>query len=116
LDNKVILKSRSDLSKARTPQELKNAKESPGSFGNKGYYGLPLPLIPDIRSTEVKEGTVGKLLEAFGVKKKYDRQIELQKGPNKKANRYLIWQYTRLIKTLEGTKVKGTPDIPAHIV
>jgi hypothetical protein len=84
------MKSRADLSKARTLVENKKTLEATGSFGNKGYFGLPLPLIPDIRATEVIEGSVGKLLEVFGVKRKYDRTINLKRGPNRKANRYLI--------------------------
>jgi hypothetical protein len=98
------------------PIEIKTTVAAPGNFGSKGYFGLPLPLIPDIRATEVKEGTVGKLLEVFGVRKKYERQVELQKGPNRKANKYLLYQYNRLIKSLEGVKVQGNSSTPAKVI
>jgi hypothetical protein len=114
--DKVTIKSRTDLSKARTRTELKNTREATGKFGNKGYYGLPLPLIPDIRATEVLDGAVGRLLEVFGVKRKYDRKVNQYSGPNRKANRYLIWQYKRLIKTLEGKTVEGNSTTAAHVI
>ncbi len=111
----IIMKSRGDLSGVRTKDEIKLAERAEGSFGNKGFYGTPLPLIPDIRSSEVVDGVFGKLLEAFGVKRKFDRNVILKRGPNKKANRYLTFQYKRLIKTLEGQVVPGTSLVPAHV-
>ncbi|HYT40827.1 MAG TPA: hypothetical protein VEP90_00645, partial [Methylomirabilota bacterium] len=83
---------------------------------NKGFYGTPLPLIPDIRKCEVSEGIVGTLLNAFGVSKRFGREITLHQGPNKRLNRYLVFQYKRLIKSIDGSTIKGTIDKPAHIV
>ncbi|HYT42844.1 MAG TPA: hypothetical protein VEP90_10880 [Methylomirabilota bacterium] len=75
-----------------------------------------MPLLPDIRKSEVSGGTVGKLLEAFGIVKGFDRRVTLYQGPNKRKNRYLVYQYKRLIKSIDGELVKGTIDIPGHVV
>jgi len=98
--------SRSDLSQTNPNREALY-KDKSFTFNNKGFYGTPLPLIPDIRKSEVSEGIVGTLLEAFGVAKRFDRQVTLSQGPNKRANRYLVYQYNRLIKSIDGTTVKG---------
>jgi hypothetical protein len=34
----IIMKSRADLSKTRTPLEVKTTVKAPGNFGNKGYF------------------------------------------------------------------------------
>jgi hypothetical protein len=65
---------------------------------------------------EVSEGVVGTLLEIFGVSKRFDRQVTLFQGPNRRSNRYLTYQYTRLIKSLHGTMVKGASTSPSHVV
>jgi hypothetical protein len=109
--------SRSDLSKTRSPDDIKLLLQDKDiCFGNKGFYGTPLPLIPDIRTSDVSEGIVGKLLEAFGVRKKFGRTVTLYQGPNKRSNRYLVIQYNRLIKSIDGSTVKGTEHTPAHVV
>jgi hypothetical protein len=112
----IIMKSRGDLSAARSDEENKRVREAEGTFGSKGFYGTPLPLIPDIRSSEVVDGVFSTLLESLGVRRKFDRNVVLYRGPNKKANRYLIFQYKRMIKTLEGQIVSGNPITPAHVV
>ena len=100
--------SRGDLSRTRPAEELaKIYLDKEVTLGNKGFYGTPLPLIPDIRKSEVSEGAVGALLDAFGVSKRFERVVTLQKGPNKKSNRYLVFQYKRLIKSIDGTINKG---------
>jgi hypothetical protein len=112
-DAKIV--SRSDLSKA---YELSSIREEDKqvTYGGKGFFGTPLPLIPDIRKTEVGLGLVGTLLEALGVSKKFERVVTLRKGPNKRINRYLIFQYRRLIKSINGNLVKSSSNRPAHVV
>ncbi|HYT41841.1 MAG TPA: hypothetical protein VEP90_05815, partial [Methylomirabilota bacterium] len=106
-----------ELSKANLPfYRTRLLEQKDICFGNKGFYGTPLPLIPDIRKSEVSEGVVGKLLEIFGVAKKFERQVTLNKGPNKRSNRYLVFQYERLIKSVNGTIVRGNSDTPSHVV
>jgi hypothetical protein len=85
-------------------------------FSDKGFYGTPLTLIPDVRKIEVEEGIVGQLLEAFGVGKTFERVVTLYKGPNKNLNRYLVYQYKRLIKSIDGVLVSGRVDEAAHVV
>jgi hypothetical protein len=109
--------SRGDFSQANTREARASLlKDKDICFGNKGFYGTPLPLIPDIRSCDVMDGTVGKLLEAFGVKKKFGRIVTLNKGPNRRSNRYLVLQYIRLIKSLDGSIVSGSVDTLSHVV
>jgi hypothetical protein len=48
---------------------------------SKGYHGLPLPLLPDIRKAEVDVGTLGRLLALFGVNKRINRVVTLHPGP-----------------------------------
>ncbi len=111
------LGSRSDLSKTRTEKELQDLFDDKSiCWGSKGFFWTPLPLLPDIRKSEVSGGTVGKLLEAFGIVKGFDRRVTLYQGPNKRKNRYLVYQYKRLIKSIDGELVKGTIDIPGHVV
>jgi hypothetical protein len=86
------------------------------TFAGKGFFGTPLPLIPDVRKSEVGEGVVGQLLESLGVSKKFESVVTLSKGPNKRLNRYLVYQYTRLIKSIDGTLVRGSPELPAHVL
>jgi hypothetical protein len=108
--------SRGDLSEANPKEARVNLlKDRDLCFGNKGFYGSSLPLIPDIRSSEVNGGVVGKLLEAFGVKKKFGRIVTLYQGPNRRSNRYLVFQYNRLLRSIDASPVKGTADSIAHI-
>lgn len=108
--------SRADLSSANPKEErAKLLKDKELCFGNKGFYGSPLPLIPDIRSSDVTEGLVGGLLETFGVRKRFGRIVTLYQGPNRRANRYLVIHYNRLIKSIDGQTVKGSADTIAHI-
>jgi hypothetical protein len=113
------LASRGDLSGTRSVDEIRKMKaDKTIVFGSKGFYGTPLPLIPDIRKSEVSEGAVGILLEALGVShiKKFERYVTLTQGPNKRSNRYLRIQYKRLIKSIDGIIVPGDSNTPAHVV
>jgi hypothetical protein len=109
--------SRSNLSATRPKDErMLLYSDKTLSFNNKGFFGTPLPLIPDVRKTEVSDGVVGLLLESLGVKKRFDRVVTLQKGPNKRLNRYLVYNYKRLIKSIDGTLVPGNVDKMAHVI
>lgn len=68
----------------------------------KGWRGTPLPLLPDIRHTEIKIGELDTLLSKYGIAKKTGGEVTLYPGPNKKANRYLDNQYKRIIKRAGG--------------
>jgi hypothetical protein len=114
---KVRNMSRSNLSATRPKDErMLLYSDKTLSFNNKGFFGTPLPLIPDVRKTEVSDGVVGLLLESLGVKKRFDRVVTLQKGPNKRLNRYLVYNYKRLIKSIDGTLVPGNVDKMAHVI
>jgi hypothetical protein len=107
--------SRSDLSVLNpTREELIEDKEL--TFSTKGFYGTPLPLIPDIRKSEVSEGFVSNVLQLFGLQKKFERKVTLFQGPNKRANRYLVFHYRRMIEAIDGTIVKGNVNTPGHVV
>jgi hypothetical protein len=109
--------SRADFSATRSPAERNSlSKRKEFFYGNKGFYGTSLPLISDIRKSEVSVGIVGALLEAYGVKRKFERTVTLHAGPNRKSNRYLVHEYNRLIKAMNGTPIKGDINIQAHVV
>jgi hypothetical protein len=109
--------SRTELSLVNDPINRKKLLEDKTlSFSSKGFYGTPLPLIPDIRKSEVSEGVVGQLLEALGVSKKFESIVTLSKGPNRRLNRYLVYQYKRLIKSIDGTLVEGNSSKSAHVI
>jgi hypothetical protein len=111
------LVSRTDLSLANESESRsKTLDDKTVTFTGKGFFGPPLPLIPDIRKSEVSEGVVGQLLEALGVSKRFERVVTLSKGPNKRSNRYLVYQYKRLIKSIDGTLVKGDSNKPPHVI
>jgi hypothetical protein len=111
------LMSRGELSRVRPQSEIdKVIEDREVFFGSKGFYGSPLPLIPDIRESEVSEGIVSTLLSAFGISKRFGRVVTLTQGPNKRLNRYLVHQYKRLIKSIDGTLTKGDKFKPAEIV
>ncbi len=49
----AVLRSRSDLSATRTESERESLFDDKSiCWGNKGFYGTHLPLIPDIRKSE----------------------------------------------------------------
>ena len=109
--------SRGDLSTTTDPQVRKELLEDKAlTFNNKGFFGTPLPLIADIRTSEVREGITGKLLDALGISKRQGRIVTLRKGPNKRLNRYLVFQYTRLIKSIKGTLIKGDIEQSSHVL
>jgi hypothetical protein len=108
--------SRSDLSHTRSAEDRQaQIEDKTIFFANKGYYGTPLPLIPDIRSAIVSEGKIGELLSALGVSKRFERYVTLKQGPNKRSNRYLTIQYERLIHSIDGSFVKGDHENMSHI-
>jgi hypothetical protein len=108
--------SRSDHSKANTDLiRLIHRGDKKVRYGDKGYFGTPLPLIPDIRRCEVEDGIVGKLLQAFGVKKSFNRKVTLFGGPNHRKNRYLRIHYTRLIQSIGGEMLESDSYTPAHV-
>ncbi len=59
---------------------------------------------------------MGLLLEVFGIVKKFERRVTLHQGPNKRSNRYLVHQYTRLIKSIDGTMLKGDKSTMSNVV
>jgi hypothetical protein len=86
----------------KDPIELANGKV------NKGFAGTSLPLFPDIRNIIVEAGALSRVLSLFGVKKQVGRSISLLKGPNHRSNRYLRFQYTRLIKSIGGVVCRSS--------
>lgn len=71
--------------------------------GGSRFWGLPLPLLPDISLSSVEVGEEGSLLKLYGIKQREGTIVQLAKGPNRKANRYLKFQYIRLLESLGGT-------------
>lgn len=75
-------------------------KVRPGRF-----LSTPLPLFADIRSASVEVGKLSKFFSWFGISLKEGGRVSLFKGPNGRANRYLRFQYIRMLKAL-GAKIE----------
>lgn len=114
------------------PGENKIKIKSSDSKGHRPgrFVNTSLPLLPDIRKASVDKGKYSKFFELFGLKLRVDSETILEKGPNKKANRYLRYNYIRMVKSLFGTVefasvkrtfiIKGEPtlmktSIPIHV-
>lgn len=65
------------------------------------YYNTSLPLIPDVRSLKIQEKPYDFYLSLFKIftrkSAKGGNKIILRGGPNGRANRYLKYQYSRLL-------------------
>lgn len=78
------------------------------------YYNTSLPLIPNIRHLSVQEKCHDVFLNLFGIKSRKCESdgnlVILRSGPNKRANRYLKYQYSRLMNQLCAYKVLIDPE------
>ena len=86
--------------KARTTEFTKVGTYS-GNSSN--YLNTSLPLIPDVRQMSVIKGLKDLAISLFGINRFLkDTSIILQGGgPNGRANRYLKYQYKRLLTRIE---------------
>jgi hypothetical protein len=73
---------------------------------SKGWLGTGLPLIPNISKSEVEVGTLSNVLELFGLKRREGTRVILYHGPNGRSNRYLRFQYQRLVFSIGG-RIRG---------
>lgn len=73
-----------------------------GSGGCK-FLGLPFPLLPDISTSHVAVGGDNPVLKPYGISQREDTVVSLFQGPNRKANRYLKWQYIRMLSSIGAT-------------
>lgn len=99
---------------SRLTQEPYNLKPSEmgGGGGGSRFLGLPLPLLPDISKSQVEVGVDHEVLKVYGIKQRADTKVLLWKGPNRKANRFLKFQYARMIQSIGGTLHKtGEPSL-----
>lgn len=76
--------------------------EMAGGGGGK-FLGLPLPLLPDISKSIVEVGEEHSLLKIYGIEQRNGTKVSLFRGPNRKANRYLRYQYSRMLEAIGGT-------------
>lgn len=92
---------------SRLTEEPYNLKPSEmGGGGGSKFLGLPLPLLPDISKSQVEVGVDQEVLKIYGIKQRADTKVSLWKGPNRKSNRYLKFQYARMIQSIGGTLQK----------
>lgn len=86
---------------------------------NAGHYlNTCLPLIPEIRQMTVIKGLRDLTLSLFGIVR-YRRETSinvLEGGPNRKANRYLRYQYKRLLSYIEAYPAARDPDRGLEII
>jgi len=86
--------------KSRETSVLKNGSNSSNSTN---YLNTCLPLIPDVRQMSVIKGLKDLALSFYGISRfvKETSIIEQSGGPNGRANRYLKYQYKRLLTRIE---------------
>lgn len=105
--NRVILETTPVLKRilgSRLEQPPYQMKPSEMGIGGGGkFLGLPLPLLPDISKSEVTIGEDNSVLKVYGISQREDTEVVLFKGPNRKANRYLKHQYTKMLESIGGT-------------
>lgn len=71
------------------------------------YMNTSLPLLPNVRKTEIKAGDENKFKLSFDVS---NRTVKLYGCMNSRHNRYLKSQYARMLKSLGCfTEWKGFP-------
>jgi hypothetical protein len=68
------------------------------------YCNTSLPLIPDIRSLSIQESAHDLFLSLFKIRTRKSEdigsKIVLRGGPNGRRNRYLKYQYKRLLELI----------------
>jgi hypothetical protein len=69
---------------------------------NGRYLNTSLPIIPDIRNLIIQENTHDLFLSLFNIRTRRSKTGEgnkkiLQGGPNGRRNRYLRYQYDRML-------------------
>ncbi len=80
------------------PKEI-NTEASRG----KGFAGTSLMLFPNVRDTRIEIGEECSWFKLFGINKRMGTIINMYLGPNGRQNRYLVNQYKRLFKSIDGT-------------
>lgn len=71
----------------------------------KGFAGTPLKLFPNVRETEMDLGKKSSWFTLFGIERRIGTVVKMYQGPNRRVNRYLTFQYTRLFKSIGGSLV-----------
>jgi len=73
------------------------------SSNSTNYLNTCLPLIPDVRQMSVIKGLKDLSMSIFGISRFFKESsiIEQGGGPNGRANRYLKYQYKRLLTRIE---------------
>lgn len=91
----------------QTKEPYKFQPSQMGGTGGSKFLGLPFPLLPDISTSQVAVGGDNPVLKTYGINQRKDTCVTLFKGPNRKANRYLKWQYIRMLRSIGATLNPG---------
>lgn len=100
-------KLKSVIEHQQTKEPYKFQPSQMGGTGGSKFLGLPLPLLPDISTSHVAIGGDNPVLKAYEISQRKDTCVTLFKGPNRKANRYLKWQYIRMLRSMGATLNPG---------
>jgi hypothetical protein len=73
----------------------------------RGFAGTSLRLFPNVRETKIDLGEESVWFKIFGINKRVGTVVTMWLGPNRRLNRYLSFQYTRLIGSIEGEVVSS---------
>lgn len=95
------LKETLEFQQTKEPYSFKPSEM--GGTGGSKFLGLPFPLLPDISTSHVAVGGDNPILKTHGINQRQDTEVALYKGPNRKANRYLKWQYIRMLESIGAT-------------
>jgi hypothetical protein len=79
---------------------------------SKGFAGTALKLFPNVRDTRIEVGEECSWFKLFGINRRSKTLVTMYMGPNRRLNRYLSYQYTRLINSIGGTIKVRAISIP----
>jgi len=105
-EDRVYLETKNAVDRNQSRETLYESIDNLKKVGK--YYNTSLPLIPDIRSLSIQEKSHDNFLNLFGIRTRLGEiggnQIILKGGPNGRANRYLKYQYSRLLPLIGAYK------------
>jgi hypothetical protein len=115
------LASRLDTNKLATglrSRDTQSIQKGGFSRNSTNYLNTSLPLIPDVRQMSVIKGLKDLAISLFGINRFHrDTSILIQGGgPNGRANRYLRYQYKRLLTRIEALPRVLDPNKDPEII
>jgi hypothetical protein len=105
------------LSSGQKSRDTTFTKNGLNSSNSTNYLNTCLPLIPDVRQMSVIKGLKDLAISLFGISR-FDKESSIivqGGGPNGRANRYLKYQYKRLLTRIEALPRVNDPYLGPEI-